>query len=184
LLAKASPRTTPDKGRKARLSSPHWPLDVLRRGSCAPFVLPLLLPRPALSSSPLSRLGPCFGSNKLRRGSQLLRRRLQRTRDQPSPVSGLRQPLRHSILPGHSDRQRICTDGLIPATTDATHWRRFRPPLPSRIKRPVPAGAVASSRSALASDPATWPLSPVSRANLALREAFTPSCLERAFSTT
>lgn len=112
MLAKASPRTTPDKGRKARLSSPHWPLDVLRRGSCAPFVLPLLLPRPALSSSPLSRLGPCFGSNKLRRGSQLLRRRLQRTRDQPSPVSGLRQPLRHSILPGHSDRQRICTDGF------------------------------------------------------------------------
>jgi hypothetical protein len=51
-------------------------------------------------------------SNKLRRGSQLLRRRLQRTRDQPSPVSGLRQPLRHSILPGHSDRQRICTDGF------------------------------------------------------------------------
>jgi hypothetical protein len=45
----------------------------------------------------------CLGPIELRRATQRLRRRLQRPRDQSAALSGLRQPLLDSILPGHSD---------------------------------------------------------------------------------
>jgi hypothetical protein len=49
-------------------------------------------------------LGTGLGPIELRRAAQRLRRRLQRPRDQSAPLSGLRQPLLDSIVPGHSDR--------------------------------------------------------------------------------